>query len=329
MENLNPKGLKAEAVRRLGCASFNPKHLILINTGAVVVLGLLVNALNFLLSHQIGSTGGLGGLGMRSMLQTVQTLVSYVSSLITPFWAAGLLFCFIGIVRGEQVGPGSMLQGFRRFPKLLSFSLFQALALIAVLFPVTYLASIVYMLSPMSSSFAEALTPMIESGALLTAGGTINLDAIPYDVLMRGTVPVIVLFLALFIPVTLFLSYTFHMGPYLIMTDSVRGGFHAMSASMRMMRGHRRDLFKLDLSYWWFYALEVLAMLILYADMILEMFHVALPFSPTVTFFVTLVLYGALELGLHYWKKAERDTAFVVAYERIAPPADEPGEIRV
>lgn len=327
MESLNPKDLKAEARQRLAHAGCDPKKLILLNTGAVVVLGLLVNGLNFFLNHQIGSTGGLSGLGMRSALQTVQSLMSYASTLVTPFWAAGLLFCFIGIVRDTSVGPGSMLQGFRRFPKILSFSLFQGLLLLLILFPVVYLSSILYMFTPLSSSFAEALTPLMESGELISASGVINLDLIPQEVLLKGTLPIILVFLALYIPAYLFLRYTLHMGPYLILTDSVRGGFQAIAVSTMLMRGHRKELFKLDLSYWWYYVLEGLALCTLYLDVILPLLRIELPVNPTAAFFLTLVIYSVLELGLHLWKKDEHDTAFVLAYECIATPPQDTGVI--
>lgn len=327
MENLAPKALKREAQRRLDSAAFNPRYLILLNTGVTVGLGLLVNGLNYLLSHQIGATGGLGGLGMRSVLQTVQTLLSYVASLFTPFWAAGLLFCFIGIVRNQEVTPGSMLAGFRRFPKLLSFSLFELLAIMLLIMPIVYISTAIYMFTPLSNSFMSSLEQLLNSGALATSGGMLDSSTIPPEIMLQGTLPLMLIMMVIAVPAFLFLSYSLHMGPYLIMTDSVRGGFQALVTSLRLMRGNRRKLFKLDLSYWWFYVLEGLAVCVLYLDMIFTMFGITPPMNATVFYFLLLVIYSAIELGLHYWKKAERDTAFVLLYEQIATPADPGNDI--
>lgn len=322
MENLAPKALKQEAQRRLDSAAVNPRSLILLNTGVTVGLGLLVNGLNYLLSHQIGSTGGLSGLGMRSVLQTLQTLLSYAASLFTPFWTAGLLFCLIGMVRNQQVGPRSMLEGFRRFPRLLSFTLLVGLAAILLVMPIVYLGSTIYMFTPLSLSFTNSIEQLLNSGALAISNGEIDLSTIPPEVLMQGVLPMVLILLAIAIPVFLFLSYSLHMGPYLIMTDSVRGGFQAFLTSLHLMRGNRRKLFKLDLSYWWFYVLEGLAVCVLYLDTIFAAFGIVPPMNPTGLYFLLLTVYSVAELVLHYWKKAQRDTAFVLAYEQIAASAE-------
>lgn len=322
MENFTPNCLKQEARRRLDSASYNPRTLVLINTGIIVLLGLLVNALNYLINHQIGSTGGLSGLGMRSALQTVQSLLSYAASLFSPFWTAGLLFCFIRIVRNQQVGPRSMLEGFRRFPRLLSFTLLVGLAAMLLVMPIVYLCTAIYMFTPLSSSFTASIEELLRSGAIQVTAGGFDPMSLPPEILLQGMMPMMLIMLAVAIPVFLFLSYSLHMGPYLIMTDSVRGGFHAFTTSFRMMRGNRRMLFRLDLSYWWFYVLEGLAVCFLYFDMLLNILGIDPPMNPTVFYFLSLVVYSVIELALHYWKKAELDTAFVVAYEKIAAPAE-------
>ena len=318
METLTPKHLKQEARQTLASASVNPRHLILLYTGVTVGLGLLVNGINILLNQQIGSTGGLGGLGMRSMLQTIQTLMSYFVTLFTPFWGAGLLFCFLGLVRQEEVVPRDMLSGFRRFGRILSFSLLTSLAALMLFLPVVYIASTIYMLTPLSAPFSNALDALIESGTLTVSGGLVDLSSIPPEVMLQGMLPITLILMAVAVPVFLWLSYSLSMGVYLIMSDQVRGGFQALFTSIRMTRGHKWKLFKLDLSYWWFYVLEGLATVVLYLDLIFTVMDIEAPFNPTVFFFLLLVLYSVLELALHLWKKAERDTVFVLAYEQIA-----------
>ena len=318
MDTMKPRALKAEARQRLDASPVNPRHLILINTGVVVVLALIVNSLNFLLNHQLSATGGLGGLGMRSVIQTAQTLMSYLVTLFGPFWAAGLLLCFVRVVRREEFGPKTMLEGFRRFSRVLGFALLQMLSLSLLIMPVAYLASFIYAFTPFAASLMESIQGLIDSGAVLTASGALDLTAIPGDVLLKGVVPLSIIMLVVATPVFLWLGYSLHMGPYLIMTDSVRSCFQAFGRSMTLMRGHKLQLLKLDLSYWWFYLLEGAIMGILYFDMISEMLQLSLPVSSTALYFIVLVLYSVCELGLHLWKKAEHDAAFVLAYEQIA-----------
>ncbi len=322
MENFTPKDLKQEARQRLASAVYNPKQLILLNTGVTVALGLLVSALNYLLNHQIGSTGGLNGLGMRSALQTVQTILSYAVSLFAPFWSAGLLFCLIRIVRNQDLSSGSMLEGFRRFPKLLSFSMFEVVVATLMILPITYLGAAIFMFTPLSASFTNSIEELLNSGALVISRGGVDPSSIPSDVLLQGILPLMVILLCLAIPVFLYLAYSLHIGPYLIMTDSVRGGMQAFTTSFRMMRGNRRKFLRLDLSYWWFYLAEAAAVCILYLDVILQMLQIEPFMNSTVLYFILLVVYSVAEISLHCWKKAERDTAYVLLYEQIAAPAE-------
>ena len=189
MDTMKPRALKAEARRRLADSPVNPRHLILINTGVVVVLALIVNSLNFLLNHQLGSTGGLGGLGMRSAIETVQTIMSYLVTMFGPFWAAGLLLCFVRVIRREEFGPKTMLEGFKRFSKVLGFALLQMLTMSLLIMPVAYVASFLYAFTPFASSFMGSLQGLIDTGAVLTASGALDLTAIPAEVLLQGVLP--------------------------------------------------------------------------------------------------------------------------------------------
>ena len=325
MEKLIPKALKAEATERLKAARVNPKHLILLNTGVVVALGLLVSGVNFLLGHQIGSTGGLSGLGMRSVLQTIQSLLGTGATLFTPFWAAGLLYCFALLLQNQEVRPASMLQGFRRVTKILSFSLLQLGAMLLVVMPLTYLASFLFLLTPVATKFAAVLLPMLESGSILTAAGAVDLSLIPTELMISVSVSMGLICLLVYTPAFLFLSYSFHMGPYLIVTDQARGGPSALMMSMQLVRGHRMELFRLDLSYWWYYLLQAVGIVILYLDLLLPLLGITPGLDPTGFYFLTLIGYSGINLALDYWKKDQKLAAFVLAYERLAHPAEEEG----
>ena len=322
MDIMKPRALRQEARRRLEHSGNRGRQLILLNSGVLVAMTLLGNTLNFLLNHQFSATGGLGGLGMRSVLQTVQTMLSYLIALFTPFWSAGLLFCFVALVRQETVENRSMLEGFRRFSKVLGFSLLGGLAGLLLVMPVAYAASMIYTFTPFASSFLDSVQGLVNSGALVNAAGQLDPAAIPPEVLLRGVLPLSAIMLVVAIPVFLWLHYSLHLGEYLIMTDSVRSCFQAFGRSMQMMRGQKMRMFKLDLSYWWYYLLEMIIGGILSFYMVAELLNLALPISQTAFYFTVLITYCVCELGLHLWKKAERDTAYALLYEQIADPGE-------
>lgn len=321
MAILNPRALKAESAQRLSDRLSNTRMLVLIYTGASVLLSLLVNGLNLVLEEQIGGTGGLSGLSMRSFLETLQTLLSYASTLFSPFWQAGFLYVIIRTARSQTAGPRDLLFGFKRFPRVLSYTLFQLLIVIAIATVTTYAATYLYLLTPLSDAASEGLTALYDSGALVSAEGVLNVDAIPTELLMQMAVPLLSLFLVVFLPVYVFVSYSFRLSEYLLLEGQETGAMGALIRSAKLMKGHRFQMFKLDLSYWWYYALEMLLAVVCYLDMILPMMGVALPFNETVAYFVTLILYGVLELGLHLWTKCQVDTTYVLAYEAIVHPA--------
>lgn len=317
MAVLNHKNLKASAQNRLENVRSDPRLLVLLNTGLVVLLNLLVSSLNVLLDHQIGSTGGLSGLGTRSVLETIQSLLSYFTMIVTPFWSAGFLYCVIQLTRRQNAEPKDMLAGFRRFPGILLLNLNKFVLLMLVGTAITYISSYIFMFTPFSSELSGIIESMMGSGTLLLADGTINMQAFSPDVLLHACIPLFVIFFLLFLPAYAFISYSLRLSTYLLLEGPKMSGFSAMIMSFRMMKGHRIQMFKLDLSFWWYYVIEALLTVVLYLDMILPLLGITLPFNPTVAFFVFLILYGVLQTAFHLWKKLPVDMTYVLSYEAI------------
>ena len=131
--------------------------------------------------------------------------------------------------------------------------------------------------------------------------------------------PVLMFTMAAFLPPYIFLSYSFRMALYLVMERPV-GAVQAHILSARMMRRHKWQLFRMDLSYWWYYLLGAAVSVIGYLDMVLELMGIEVPIDPMVLFFGTLAVYCVLYTLLCLWKKCEVDAAYVLAYESIAYP---------
>ena len=321
--------LKTRELKRRGAAVAGGYRrealpLVLVYCGVIAVLSLGSNGLNLYLESQIGQTGGLGGLGLRSILQTIQQILNYVNMFFTPFWNAGFLLAMLGMVRGDAPRVGCLTGGFRRFGRILVAQVFEIMTVIALLVAGVNLASILFVLTPKGQEFAGIIEPLMADPNFITAEGVVNLDLLPVEELSRTLLPMVVITAVILVPVFIWLGYGFRMATYLMMERTI-GGIQAHFESLRLMRGHKWQIFKLDLSLWWYYLLGMVIGAVGYLDVILGLMGVAVPVDPMVMFFGTLAAYCVLQTLLYLWKKCDVDAAYVLAYEQIAYP--EPVEV--
>ena len=319
MAILNRSALRARGAAAAERCPSACRNLVLIYCGALALLTLGSNGLHLYLDTHIGGTGGLSGLGMRSILQTVQELLTYINLLFGPFWTAGFLYAMISMTRGQTPGPMDLTAGFRRFVRVLGYMCFQFLSLMLLTFLAAEVASTLFSFTPMYGDFAEKMEPLLTDPAYLTAEGAVDLSKIPLDVMLSATLPLLILTSALLIPACIWLSYSFRLALYLVM-DRPIGGIRACIESMRLMKGHKRQMLRLDLSFWWYHGLALLISLVGYLDWILSRLGIVLPVDSTVMFFLTLGAYCVLQAGLFLWKKCPVDATYVLAYESIACP---------
>ena len=319
MAILNPKIIKAHAAHRLSAAAPDPRRIILLHSGVVVLINLLSSGISIYLDSQIGTTGGLSGLGTRSILHTMHTFLRYTTLFFTPFWSAGIVFAALGRASGTQVGPKSLLTGFRRISSILSHQLLLMLLYFLIGFGCANVASILFTMTPLSADLISLLESMQAEGTLTMAA----IEALPADTLIRAFLPMLVIYLAILIPSLIYLLYNLRLTIFLIMSGSQMSAMRAMLTSAAAMRGHKLQMVKLDLSFWWYYLAQAALMVILYADVLLQMMGFDLPFDPIFSFFATLIVYCVLELALHLWKKAEVETAYALAFQRIVAPEEQ------
>ena len=90
-----------------------------------------------------------------------------------------------------------------------------------------------------------------------------------------------------------------------------------MLISGAMMRRRRFQLFRLDLRFWWYYALKVLCLLICYADLLLGVLGVTLPLSSDAVYLITYGLYLAALFAVEVSFRPRVDTAYAIAYETL------------
>lgn len=300
----------AEALRK---ASYSPKKLALIHTAASAGLALAIAALNYLLSEQIAGTGGLAGIGNRAMLETFQSLLEMANVLLLPFWQMGLIFAFLSVSRREAAGPRDLLAGFTRFGPIFRGKVLQIVSLTGTAFIGCYLGSMVFSFTPMSQPLYEAVEPFLAEGV------------IDYTVLMADkavmasllySLPFMVGAMAL---LTVPLYYRLRMMDYILLDQPQKGAFYALRMSKMIMRGKRMALFKLDLSFWWFYVLELLITVVCYGDMLLPALGIDLGMSADAAFFAFYAVALVGQIGLYTWKKPLLLTTYARFYEDTLP----------
>lgn len=305
MDIRDRRGLKLEARQALGAAGYDPKKLILMHTGASMALSLVLSLVSHLLDQQIGGTGGLSGVGLRSALETVQMVLLIGQMSAVLFWQIGYTYVSLRISRRESVGPAGLAEGFRQFGPVLRLRLITMAIYGGILFAASYLATMILSFTPLANPLLEAYEIGTEE-AMLEA-----MDAV--------MLPLAVIALAITAVLALPVYYRLRMADLALMEEPRAGAMAAIRKSRVMTYGRRMELFKLDLSFWWFYGLEMVTMVVAYGDLILPVFGLQLPWSDTVSYYVFLVLSCLGQLALYWWRGNEVQVTYARAYEALLP----------
>ena len=261
--------LKHSAAQALSGATYPPGRLALLHTGAALLMSCLTTLVSFLLTRQIDATSGLSGLGTRTVLMMAQTLLTVAAVAVLPFWEYGFLRAAIGYSRREQVTPATLLTGFRRFGPVLRLILLRSILVMGVTFLCIQAASILFMMSPLSTVFMQQIDQ------LLATADPASLDAAAIEGLMPYLYPMYVLFAVALCVVLIPLLYRLRLADYLVL-DGTDKALYALRLSSHSMRGNRLTLFKLDVSFWWYYLLLGLCTVLAYGDKLLPVLGICM-----------------------------------------------------
>ena len=94
-----------------------------------------------------------------------------------------------------------------------------------------------------------------------------------------------------------------------------------MSKSNRIMRRNCWKLFRLDLDFWWFYALQILVTVLCYGDLLVEWLGIPLPIDKDVRFFLFYIVYALCQLALYTYAWGRVQTTYGVAYDVLLEQA--------
>ena len=320
----NNREIKEFSARRLE-ASPSQKTIVLIYAALALGLTALVTVLSYVLDLQIDNYGGLSNLGKRSMLSSVQSMLPLAQSLVNMCLDVGYLAAMLRIARGMYTSAQTLRLGLDRFWQLLRCGIFKGLIMTGVMFASMYFGIMIYMMTPLSDRAVEIVTPLVSQVSMLDP--SVVIDDVTYAALMEAMVPAFVicgvLMLALGGPV----FYNYRMVNYVIIDKPAMGALMALRESKMMMRGHRLQLLKLDISLWWYYLATAAAMVIGYGDVLLPMVGVTLPVSETVAYFGFYALYLAISFGVVCCLRNRVEVCYALAYDAVKPEEKQDGGV--
>lgn len=320
----NLREIKNRSEERLR-QSASQQKIVMIYAALTLGLMLLVTVTNYVLGLQMDNFGGLSNLGKRTMLSSVQSMLPVVQSLVIMSLDLGYLAAMLRIARGMYTSPQTLRLGFDRFWLLLRCGIFKGLIMTGVTFVSMYLGIMIFVLTPFSKAAVEIIAPIISQVSLLNT--EIVIDDVTYGLLMEAMLPAFgicgVLLLILGGP----MYYNFRMVNYIIIEKPAIGAMMALRESKKMMKGHRLQLLKLDLSFWWYYLATGVAMVICYGDILLPMLGLELPVPEVVSFFGFYVLYLAASFGIHYFLRNRVEVCYGLAYDTVKPEEKQDGGV--
>ena len=320
MNILDRKGLRQAATSRLLDAGYDPRRLMVIHTGVSLGAALLVAVVSYILQQKIATTGGLSGIGLRSVLSTAQSFLQLLMIVLAPFWEIGMIYAAIRLARGQFAKPEDLTEGFRRFGSVLRLKLLQLFLYSSLAMPCLYVSLGIFGATPLSADFQALMMPVLEQA--MEKGQQIPMDAAGIEEMTQTMLPLIPIFLAVYLAVLLPLVYRLRMAEYMIM-DGTRSALGAMVASWRMTRKKAGALLRLDLSFWKFYVLLGLVSVLAYGDKLLEALGVNLPMSEDGAYFLFYAVYILGTLAVYWCFGAHLHTTYALAYEELCtPPKD-------
>lgn len=310
------KYLKIKAKNRLESGK-DPQKTVLVFSGIVGGSTFLVNLVQYMVDDQISQTGGLQNIGLRSMLSTLDSILPLLVQLLLMCVSFGYVAAILRIARRQYASPKTLKAGVERFWVLLRSRLLMGLLYFGIAFVLSYVAMGIFMLTPWASAFSELVMPLILDSSL-TPDLLLSSDAL-VDSIMATLSPMIVIYVLLLLPAYLFVSYFYRLTDYFLIDQSRAGALNAMRQSRQTLRGNKWNLFKIDLSFWWYYLLRAVITALQYILLILDMFGIQLPVSPAVRFFGVMVLYLAAEFAINVLLRNRVEVTYALVYDTLVP----------
>lgn len=304
------KALKNSAKNALAYAAYSPRKLFGIHIAVTAGITLVLSFLNYFLNMGIDTTGGLDSIGSRAVLQTVQQLLSFAQALALPFWQKGLVFAALQLFRRQAAEPAALLTGFRRIGPVLRLNILKFLILYAVILVAAYASVFIIAFTPLIRLAYAALPQMDLEVTTEEELLALTEDPVVLEQLLGALLPVLLVVLAIVSLCLILILYRIRLADLVLMDHPEKGARNAIKTSWRLTKGNCISLFKLDLSFWWFYGLELLlSSLYIFGFVTMDLLGAGM-----MTLICDLV-YCAGQVVLYTWANGYLQTTYAAAYE--------------
>ena len=312
-----PRSLKQEAAERLDHLTCNPRKIVLIYAAVAFGVSLVAALMNLFLNSRVAQAGGLEGLEVKTLWETTATLSELAIAFLSPIWSLGLVSVVLGFAQGKEAQPKDLTAGFSRFLAGLGLHLLTFLLYILAGFTTIYIGTALIGALANADRLEIILQPFAQA---IEA----NFDII-YDPAFLQTLPWADILACLWVPallvvlltaaIMIFLSYRLRLASYYLMDGLGMGPIQAVRKSFSSMKGNVFAFIRLDLSYWWYYLLMALLGTSSLATLI--PFLLGMPqVSDLGAVGIQFLSSGAL-CALYWWKGAQVETTFALAYENL------------
>ncbi len=314
--------LKNTAFRRLAEAR-DGKKILLTYSLISVLSALLVTVITYGLNLQVNQLGGLGNMGTRSLLSTISSVLPMVLNLALMCLELGFLAAMIRIGRGMYTSVQTLRAGMPRFWAMIRANLLIYSMIFALSMGAFYLATVIFALLPASNALVDLMMPLVTAADPAAAVLESGMDA----QLTNAMVPLMVIFGIVALIMVLPMTYQYRMANYVLMHDPRAGALRALRESKMMMRGNRLELFKIDLSLWWYYGVGFLASAVCYGDWILEQFGIYLQIPDWAGYFLFYLLFLGITFASNMLLKGKVGVVYAMFFDAVRPKEENTGGV--
>ena len=312
---MNIRWIKQEAEEIVNRGKEQPRKILVRHTLISLGLSILLALMSELLARFVSGGGGLNGMGTRAVVDTALVVLQLAGTVAMPFWTAGLLYAMLRYVNGDQVRTGDLAEGFRRFGLVLSSGLMMGVQYVVRGFVSVYISSVLVMMTPFAA-------PAYELSLMLEENPSLDLMTANVEGLYGFYGATVVIFLLVFAVLALPIYYRYRMVNYIIMDEPRVGGMKALLQSRLMMYRRRLMLFRLDLSFWWFYLLELVLSILSLGSLIARFVGVELPIPAELADWGLQLIAAAGHLLLYSWIGPKMELTYALCYRQFLQPLE-------
>jgi len=242
------KGLKAQAARTLEGSDGAAYKVVLIYSAVMTLLPFAVNLIACLLEVAMAGSDGLGAMGMLAILESIQELLALGVSLFMPFWSIGLVCISMRLTRNEPVDNTCLTTGFRIPGRVFGAYMLQSLFLSVAAIGAAYVGLLLAM--PLMVGAAQDFLALVMEEPALEVDTLIRF--VTEKGLLGVMIPTALVVTAAMMAVLIPLSYRVSQTWYVLL-EGKSNAMGSIREGVRMTKGNRWHLFRLDLSFWWFH----------------------------------------------------------------------------